>query len=305
MEVLRWFFTHRSQHDLTMESLYQVVGISRQGFHQYRNRIELCTERYEHIADRAAHYRQTHMRMGARPLYIMMSAMEPASLLEGIGRDKFEKILMNNGLSVQPIRIFHKTTYSGAWRFPNLVEGLSVKELNQVWISDITYYRLRDGWAYLTFILDLYSRRCLGYALSEDLRTEQTTLPALEMALKTRDIQNYQHRLIFHSDGGGQYYDKDFLGQLKQFHILSSMAEIVYENPHMERFHGTAKNDYLIPWRVNSVSQLRKQVPRFAKLYNESRPHESLKYKTPMAFEQFVQQIPLCQRPLVLFKKLN
>lgn len=288
-----------------MESLYELVGVSRQGFHKYRSKACARAQLEEQVLERAKHHRQTHIRMGARPLYVMMNALDPDALLEGIGRDKFEEILIGNGLSVQPIRIFHKTTYSGAFRFPNLVEGLEVKGLNQVWVSDLTYYRLRDGWAYLAFILDLYSRRCLGYALSETLSTEQTTIPALEMALKTRGVPSYEHQLLFHSDGGGQYYDKDFLKLLGQYHIQSSMAECVYENPHMERFHSTAKNDYLIPWGVNSVSKLQKELPRFVYLYNEVRPHESLNYKTPLAFEQFVQQLPLGQRPSVLFKKVS
>lgn len=288
-----------------MESLYKRVGISRQGFHKYRSKASAQANLEELIVEQAKHHRQTHVRMGARPLYVMMSSTEPGAVLQRIGRDKFEQILISNGLSVQPIRIFHRTTYSGAFRFPNLVEGLEIQRLNQVWISDLTYYRLLDGWAYLTFILDLYSRRCLGYALSETLVTEQTTIPALKMALKTRGIQNYENQLLFHSDGGGQYYDKGFLTLRDKYHIRSSMAECVYENPHMERFHSTAKNDYLIPWKVNSVAKLRKELPRFVKLYNQVRPHESLKYKTPVAFEQFVQQIPLCQRPLVLFKKVT
>lgn len=288
-----------------MESLYELIGISRQGFHQYRKKCSIQTQRQELIVGRAKDHRQTHIRMGARPLYVMMSSTEPEPLLKGIGRDKFEEILINHGLNVQPIRIFHKTTYSGAFRFPNLVEGLEVSRLNQVWVSDLTYYRLSDGWAYLTFILDLYSRRCLGYALSETLITEQTTLPALNMAVKTRGINDYDNQLIFHSDGGGQYYHKGFLSQLKQYHMKSSMAQIVYENPHMERFHGTAKNDYLIPWGVNSIAKLRTQIPRFIKLYNQMRPHASLNYKTPIAFEHFIQQIPQCQRPLVLFKKIT
>ncbi len=288
-----------------MESLYQIVGISRQGFHQYRSRRSIHLERQQDIIAQVNHHRLTHTRMGARPLYVLMQNQETEPLLLGIGRDKFEVILISNGLTVQPIRIFHRTTYSTASRFPNLVEALKINRLNQVWVSDLTYYRLIDGWAYLTFILDLYSRRCLGYALSQNMTTEQTTLPALQMALNNRAIKDYEQNLIFHSDGGGQYYDKDFLNQLHDYHILSSMAATVYENPHMERFHSTAKNDYLIPWGVNSFNQLKVKLPKFVYLYNQQRPHESLKYKTPLAFEQYIQQIPLCQRPLLLFKKIT
>ena len=212
---------------------------------------------------------------------------------------------MANGLRVDPIRVFHKTTYSGAFRFPNLVEGLQVYDLNHVWISDLTYYRLMDKWAYLTFILDLYSRRCLGYAVSDTMHTEQTTIPALQMALKTRAVADYNKQLIFHSDGGGQFYDKAFSTILDQYNIASSMAVSAYENPHMERFHNTAKNFYLIPWRVNSFDKLCKSLPRFIELYNSDRPHGSLKKSTPLAFETEIQQIPLNQRPCVLFKKIT
>lgn len=289
-----------------MESLYKTLNISRQGFHKHRNKRQAQLQIEDQVVDRVKHYRQTHPRMGARPLYVVMQRDEPdLLLLKDTGRDKFEQILLTKGLRVEPIRIFHKTTYSGAFRFPNLTQGVEIQDINRIWVSDLTYYRLLDGWAYLTFILDLYSRRCLGYVLSEVMQTEQTTIPALNMALKTRKIKNFKQNLFFHSDGGGQYYDKEFLKIIKQYNIVSSMAECAYENPHMERFHSTAKNDYLIPWGVNSVAKLKKHLPRFVHLYNMVKPHRSLMGKTPVEFEQFVQQIPLCQRPSVLFKKVT
>lgn len=292
---------------MKMEALYHCVGISRQGFHNYRKNQSHKAQREDQIVQRVRYHRQTHQRMGARPLFAMMHQLEQEdqALVQQFGRDKFEQILLNNDLRVQKIRTFHKTTYSGAFRFPNLVEGLKINQLNRIWVSDITYYRLNQDWAYLTSVLELYSRRLLGYAISQTLQTEHTTIPALKMALKTRKIKDFNNQLIFHSDGGGQYYDAEFLKILQQHSILSSMAEIVYENPHSERFHGTAKNDYLIPWKVNSFEQLKREFPRFVKLYNEIRPHESLKYKTPIDFEKEIQLIPLCQRPLVLFKKIT
>lgn len=289
-----------------MESLYERVGISRQGFHQYRQRQHLEAELESLIVERVQHHRETHRRMGARPLYWMMQNNQAdGELLAYIGRDRFEEILLDNALRVSPICIFHKTTYAGAFRFPNLVQGVEVRQINHIWISDLTYYRLLEDWAYLTFILDLYSRRCIGYSLARDRSTEQTTLPALKMALKARGRADYEQELMFHSDGGGQYYDQEFLDLLRSYHIRSSMAEGVYENPHMERFHSTAKNDYLIPWGVNSFGQLQKALPRFVDIYNNVRPHESLRYQTPAGFEQRIQDMPLEQRPAMLFKKIS
>ena len=289
-----------------MEQLYEQIGISRQGFHQYRQRRQLDRQRVCQLVDRVKQHRINHPRMGARPMYVLMqSKQEDANLLQEIGRDKLESILLANDLGVKPIRIFHKTTYAGAFRFDNLVEGVEVRQLNRVWISDLTYYRLRDGWAYLTFILDLYSRRCIGYQMSQNMTAHSTTIPALRMALQCRGVDRYEQQLVFHSDGGGQYYDGEFLALLNSYEVQSSMAEIVYENPHMERFHSTAKNDYLIPWGVNSIGQLQKQIHRFVRLYNEEKPHRSLKRKTPLAFEALISQMPEAQRPVVVFKKID
>jgi len=289
-----------------MESLYECLGIRRQGFHQYLRRRATQSARAAEILECVKEHRRDHPRMGARPMRVVMCRDEQeGELLQGMGKHKFEKLLIDNGLGVQPIRIYHRTTYSGAHRFPNLVEGLTIQQVNKIWVSDLTYYRLREGWAYLTFILELYSRRCIGYQLSQNMDTESTTLPTLEMALKRRGIKDYYNELCFHSDGGGQYYDKAFVKLLRQHNIRSSMAERVYENPHMERFHSTIKNDYLIPWGVNSTRQLKKQLPRAIELYNNERPHQSLKLKTPQEFEEFIKLIPLCQRPSVLFKKIT
>lgn len=291
-----------------MESLYQIVGITRQGFHQHRLKTMGQTQFENQIIERVKFHRIDHPRMGPRPMYVMMQSNEnelDIALLLEIGRDKLEQILIRNDLRVQPIRAFHKTTFSGSFRFPNLVEGLQIKDINHVWVSDLTYYRLRDQWAYLTFILDLYSRRCIGYSLSENRTTEETTIPALKMALKLRAVKDYENKLLFHSDGGGQYYDKDFLKITNKYNIESSMAELVYENSQMERFHSTAKNDYLIPWGVNSMGQLKKNIDRFVYLYNNVRPHESLKYQTPVGFEHFIQQLPIEQRDVMVFKKIE
>lgn len=306
MEALEWFFVQRDQHHLTMESLYRHTGLTRQGFHQYRTRKGRHQDQHARLVDRVKQYRLDHPRLGARPLYVLMcQSTEDQSLMEGIGRDQFEQILLQHHLRVQPIRVFHRTTYKGPSRFANLCEGLCLNRINQVWVSDITYYRLNRKWAYLTFILDLYSKRCVAYQLSENLLSENTTIPALQMALNLRAVSDYQHQLIFHSDAGGQYQQKDFIGILRQHQIKSSMSESVYENPHVERFHSTAKNDYLIPWGVNSMSSLQIKLPKFIQLYNHIRPHSQLKNMTPVAFEKYIQQIPMEQRPIVLFKKLS
>ncbi|MDV7398262.1 DDE-type integrase/transposase/recombinase, partial [Arthrospira platensis SPKY1] len=98
-----------------------------------------------------------------------------------------------------------RTTNSlGVTRFENLLKGLELSHPNQVWSSDITYHELVDGVCYLTFIMDVYTRRILGHSVSRSLRTEDTTIPALRQALRLRKDMDL-NGLIFHSDGGGQY----------------------------------------------------------------------------------------------------
>ena len=136
--------------------------------------------------------------------------------------------------------------------------------------------------------MDLFSREAIGFAASETMITEQTTLVAFKMALEYRRIKQQDKLvdLIFHSDGGGQYSDKGFLAQLKKFGIKSSMAKNAYENPNAERLNGIIKNEYLLPWGVNSMAQLILKVPVAIKNYNNLRPHFALRFLTPAAFKE-------------------
>jgi transposase InsO family protein len=215
--------------------------------------------------------RTEHPEMGARELYFVIKP-------KCMGRDKFEKFCFENGLRVARKRSFTRTTNSlGVTRFENLLIGIELTTVNQVWVSDITYYEIQGEFYYLTFIMDSYSRYIVGYSVSRNLRTENTTLPALRMALRTRKIKP---GLIFHSDGGGQYYCKEFTELTRRYHIRNSMGKTAYENPNAERINGTIKNSYLRHFHPQSYSDLEKQLARAVRNYNV-RPHASLKRARP------------------------
>lgn len=227
----------------------------------------------------------------------MQTAPECQEWFPQIGRDKVESILLNNGFRIKRIKAYHKTTKRGYFVFSNLIKDLNINNLNQVWVSDITYYYMVEKGKvthyYLTFIMDLFTRRILGFAVSDNLITESTTLPAMQMALKTRNITQKEDisGLIFHSDGGGQYADKSFLSLLQYYEIRSSMGKEAYENPNSERINGTMKNDYLLPWDVNSYCQLNLLTSKAVRLYNEERPHSSLKGLSPVEFERMLNKL--------------
>ena len=159
----------------------------------------------------------------------------------------------------------------GVTRFENHLLNLELTHVNQVWVSDITYYAISNRFYYLTFIMDLYSRTIVGYAVSENLFTENTTLPALKMALRVRQGCNLKG-LIIHSDGGGQYYSKVFLEITKD--MVNSMCESVYENIHAERINGTIKNQYLEGYKPANFEELKKMSAKAVNMYNRYKPHQ-------------------------------
>ena len=260
-----------------MNVLYKAVGTSKQSFHQHLNREMNFMEEVNQLLVFIRQLRQDHPRMSSRQMYRLLNPVH-------IGRDRFEAFCFTNGFKVSVKRAYHRTTNSwGVTRFNNLLIGYEFTTINRVWVSDITYYRIGEKFYYLTFILDRYSRFIVGHSASESLLTTSTTLPALRMALKVR---NGFEGLIIHSDGGGQYYSKDWLNLTRDYKIRNSMCESVYENAHAERINGTIKNDYLIYYSPQNYAQLIAMTTKAVQKYNYERPHQSLGNVSPNQYEK-------------------
>ena len=223
--------------------------------------------------------RKDHPTLSCRAMYYMINPVT-------MGRDKFESLCKSLGFNVERKKGRHITTdSSGVVRFDNLLKNLTIDRVNQVFSSDITYYQIADEFYYITFVIDCFSRKILGHSVSARLSTTQTTLPALKMALKSRG-NNLPKGVIFHSDGGGQYYSKEFLALTQHYGFQNSMCEFSYDNGMVERLNGVIKNNYLKHKRIESLKNLIKEVDRTVKLYNNERPHKSLKYVTPKSYEE-------------------
>lgn len=248
-----------------MSPLYRAADISKQAFHQHVDRQITQRGECEQLLPIIAEIRKEYPQMSAREMYRII---QPINL----GRDRFERFCFEEGFKIEKNRSFYKTTNSlGVTRFPNLIQGRELTGVNQVWVSDITYYRINEKFHFLTFIMDQFSRRILGYAVSNNLLTENTTLPALKMALIARKGDRPK---IFHSDGGGQYYCKEFRALLTR-EVQSSMGECAYENPHAERLNGLIKNDYLVHYNPRTFNELIEQTARAVSNYNLKR-HSSI-----------------------------
>lgn len=262
--------------------VYRSLGVSKQCVFDYLQRSNLRQELLNNLEVLLVQLRNDHPVMALRTIHQMLQ-------VKGIGRDQFESYFKSLGLGIERRKNYRITTDSrGVTKFDDLRQDVKLTGINQLWVSDITYFEVGRRFYYITFILDVFSRRIVGYSASKTLSTIETTLPALKMALKCRGISKAHPApgLIFHSDGGGQYYCKDFLHLLRLNQIRSSMAEVVYDNSHAERINGIIKNNYLIHRSIESFEQLVKELDRSVKLYNHKKPHSSLKNQTPAEFEQ-------------------
>jgi transposase InsO family protein len=257
------------------------MEISKQSFHQKVDREMHLLEEQGQLLPIIKELREEHPAMSSKVMYRLI---RPGFM----GRDRFIAFCNENGFKIEQRRSYHRTTNSlGVTRFDNLITGRELTGFNQIWVSDITYYRIGETFYYITFIMDLFSRYIVGYSVSDNLMTAFTTMPALEMALKHRQ---FNEELILHSDGGGQYYCKDFLVVTRANNIRNSMCKSVYENPHAERVNGTIKNDYLYYYAPRNLTQLCQATKRAVANYNGTKPHQALKGYSPLQFENLIQQ---------------
>ena len=263
-----------------MKDLIASFGMSKQNFYQRLAALDYRKEEEEQLFQLVRKIRKDHPRMSARTMYRLI---QPQTM----GRDKFERLCLENGYRVKKQKNYRVTTNSnGVVRFPNLIQGIEVTAVNQVFVSDITYYEMNGRFSYLTFIMDLYNREIVGFSESDNLRTENTTIPAIRKLVRTRGSQNLEGA-IFHSDGGGQYYCKEFKAITKKMKMRNSMTqEGVFENAHSERLNGTIKNDYLYPYGPNDRPALKKDLKKAVWMYNNEKPHGSLNDLTPVQYRK-------------------
>jgi putative transposase len=267
---------------IRLNKVYQAVGISRQNFHKRLNNQLQEQESFAQLLPIVCQMREDHPGMSVRTMYWIIRP-------ESIGRDRFEHLCHTHGFKLALKRSLIKTTNSlGVTRFNNLTIDFKLKGINQIWVSDITYYRIGEKFYYLTFIMDLYSRFIVGSHASESLHTAHTTIPALKEALDRRKSNILPPTTILHSDGGGQYYCKEFLKLTKVNNLSNSMCDNVYENPNAERLNGTIKNQYIEGYAPGNFNALKRSLAKAVHMYNHARPHKSLKGLTPMDFEKAI-----------------
>jgi putative transposase len=224
-------------------------------------------------------------RLGTRKLYYLL---KESFRKEGIsiGRDRLFDLLRQEDLLIIRKKKYTKTTDSKHWmrKYPNLIKRLQIRRPEQLWVADITYVAIGDGYCYLHLITDAYSKMIMGYYLSETLAAS-CTMKALEMALKNR---KYSGPLIHHSDRGLQYCSAAYTRLLNQNKITISMTEDgnPYDNAIAERVNGILKDEFGLDEVFDNRQQLERQAAEAIYAYNNKRPHQSNSMLIPRQMHQ-------------------
>jgi transposase InsO family protein len=274
--------TLKERHNgLALGRICRLFGLTRQAYYQYSWYIEDLGFEHELIIQEVLKIKENHKRMGGRKIF---EKLQPFMLAHQIkmGRDAFFDLLSANNLLVRrrKRRISTTNSYHHYRKYPNLIREFIPNRPNQLWVSDITYWKTTFGHAYISFITDAFSRKIVGYQVADNLEAIQS-VKALEMALG--DLKEAVADLIHHSDRGIQYCSSGYTKMLKDNNIRISMTENgdPLENAIAERINGIIKEEYLDCYEVATMKECRDLLDKVIQLYNEERPHLSLGMMTP------------------------
>lgn len=238
---------------------------------------------YEAIValEMVAELRREIPKIGTHKLHFLLKKPLEAHGIK-MGRDSLHKLLQDHAMIVKRKRRYAVTTDSTHWlkKYPNRIKDRIVTESEQVWVSDITYILLEDGFNFLSLITDAYSKQIMGHCLHPTL-TAEGSLIALKAALSKRIKTT---TLTHHSDRGVQYCCSDYVAILTNASIEISMTEKgdPYENAIAERVNGVLKQDFDFAREFKDRKEALKVIDNGIRSYNEIRPHMSCDYLTPV-----------------------
>ena len=256
-----------------------LFGIDRQVYYRKIKRRIIKQDKAALVVRMVLEIRTQMPRIGSKKLYYLLK--QDLKILK-TGRDKFIDILRANHLLVIPKRSYHITTNSHHRfrKYKNQLLDLQINKPEQVWVSDITYIGKREKPCYLSLITDAYSKKIVGYNVSDNLNTE-SSLVALRLALKQR--KNKETPLIHHSDRGLQYCANEYQKLLNKNQIQPSMTQNSdpYENAVAERINGILKQEFYIDKYNKDLPIMKQIIKETVEIYNEKRPHLSNHMLTP------------------------
>lgn len=281
---MRFEFIHAEKANFPVKVMCRVLEVATSGYYRWRKaKPSVRTREDAKLKPQiAAVHAESHETYGSPRVH--------AELVERgikVGRHRIARLMRAMGLSAAPAKRFRVTTDSkhGRGFAPDLVQrDFDPAEPNRLWVSDITYLWTDESWAYLAVVLDMFSRRVVGWAVADHMRDE-LVLDALDRALSLREAGD---DLVHHSDRGGQYASADFRARLDANGIAWSMGATgcCYDNAAAESFFATLKKDLVHRCSYRDAAAARRSISEYINLfYNSRRRHSSLGYLSPIAYE--------------------
>ena len=260
----------------------RLLGVTRQALYQHEwNREEVNIEA-ELIVQQVNNIRKRHPIIGTRKLYLMLQPFLAEHHIK-MGRDKLFDVMATYKLLIRrrKRRISTTQSYHRFHKYPNLVREFKVTGITQLWVSDITYFKVMGKHVYLSFITDAYSHKIIGFQVAQTLETIHS-LKALQMAISGIG-DSEKRKIIHHSDRGIQYCSEGYVKLLQDNNILISMTENgdPLENPIAERANGIIKDEYLCHYTDKTITEIQERLTQAVALYNNERPHMSCNMLTP------------------------
>lgn len=275
--------------DIFKEAIYTIAGVTRQAYHQQIQQSYKVKSREDLIVEKVVKFRKRHSKMGSRVLFYAIK-------VEGIGVNTFENLLSSRGLSAKYKRKRIVTT-TGLYEDTdvNLINGLTLSNINEVIAGDITYFQSGAKLFYIFTLKDAYSKRIVGLYGSDNMLAINAVI-TLKQVITLRKKNNLCN-MIHHSDAGTQYKSNMYKALLKGCKIKMSIADNCLQNGMAEQFNDIVKNYYLVNENVKTVNGLNKALCKIKKLINEERPVKALGYKTPVEYEKWIAGLEPSQRP--------
>jgi len=273
-----------------------VLNIARSSYHHYTTTSQAVWYNREledfKIRDEIEKIIEDFPKYGYRPMTKQIRRNGFRIMGKVVNHKRVLRVMRENNLLCEIKKSFISTTDSdhNFKKYPNILkkEKVKITGINQVWVSDITYIRLPEEFIYLAVILDAYSRKVIGYCLSENIDTE-LVVEALKMAIIERRIIDAKNKLIHHSDKGVQYASKTYVKELKSSGIRISMSGSgkPWENGIAESFFKTLKTNEVYLKDYKDIFEAKTNLFKFLNdVYNEKRLHSSLGYLPPNEFEE-------------------
>ena len=262
-----------------MQQLCKLLGYSPQAYHKHNKKTYQLQFNEGLIVHEIDFIRKQQPRCGGRKLFMELEPFFKQHNI-GMGRDKFFDLLRRNKLLVRKTKRNVYTTMSKHHyhRYPNLVKGFTPLKAHELWVADITYIPLKERFAYLFLITDAYSRKIVGFHVSDDMKVSSGVL-ALKKALAQKPPEAI---VIHHSDRGIQYCSTEYINLLQQHNAMISMTQSgdPLENALAERVNGILKTE-LISSFYSDIDTASLHISRCITIYNHRRRHSSLNWQIP------------------------